>query len=136
MFNALADFLIYCRIERRLADLTCKAYERDVRACLTHMRSQDIAALTEIRTPNLRRFLTEEATHRPAPSSQSRTIAAVRCFFRFCVENEYLEHDPALVLRTPKKREALPDVLDAESSTVSWTHPARQAYGSAFMPAR
>ena len=31
---------------------------------------------------------------------------------RFLVENEYLERDPTLVLRTPKKREALPDVLD------------------------
>jgi site-specific recombinase XerD len=110
--NALSDFLIFCRIERRLADLTCKAYERDVRACLAHMRSQGIAALAEIRTPNLRRFLAEEATHRPAPSSQSRTVAALRCFFRFCVENDYLERDPAMVLRTPKKREALPDVLD------------------------
>ena len=66
----------------------------------------------EIRTPDLRRFLAEEATHRPAPSSQARTVAALRCFFRFCVESDYLERDPAHVLRTPKKREALPDVLD------------------------
>jgi site-specific recombinase XerD len=32
VFNALADFLIYCRVERRLSELTCRAYERDVRA--------------------------------------------------------------------------------------------------------
>jgi hypothetical protein len=38
MFNALSDFLLYCRIARRLADLTCKAYERDVRACLEFHR--------------------------------------------------------------------------------------------------
>lgn len=112
MNNALSDFLIYCRIERRLADLTCKAYERDVHTCVEFLRSQGIAALAEIRTPDLRRFLAQEATHRPAPSSQARTVAALRCFFRFCVESEYLERDPAHVLRTPKKREALPDVLD------------------------
>lgn len=112
MFNALSDFLIYCRIERRLADLTCKAYERDVRACLDFLHGEGIAALAEIRTPDLRRFLAQEATHRPAPSSQARTVAALRCFFRFCVESDYLERDPAHVLRTPKKREALPDVLD------------------------
>jgi hypothetical protein len=45
MFNALSDFLIYCRVERRLADLTCKAYERDVRACLGFMRSQGIVPI-------------------------------------------------------------------------------------------
>lgn len=112
MFNALSDFVVFCRVERRLADLTCKAYERDVRACLEFLRSQGLTALTEIRTPDLRRFLAQEATHRPSPSSQARTVAALRCFFRFCVENDYLERDPAHVLRTPKKREALPDVLD------------------------
>lgn len=30
MFNALSDFIIFCRVERRLADLTYKAYERDL----------------------------------------------------------------------------------------------------------
>jgi DNA-binding XRE family transcriptional regulator len=64
-------------VERRLADLTCTAYERDVRACLEHLRSQGISALAEIRTPDLRRFLADEATHRPAPSSQARTVAAL-----------------------------------------------------------
>ena len=51
MLNALSDFIIFCRVERRLADLTCKAYERDVRACLDFLRSQGMAALAEIRTP-------------------------------------------------------------------------------------
>jgi site-specific recombinase XerD len=125
MFNALSDFLIYCRVERRLADLTCKAYERDVRACLDFLRVQGIAALAEIRTPDLRRFLAQEATHRPAPSSQTRTVAALRCFFRFCVQSDYLEHDPAHVLRTPKKRETLPDVLDRTEPTWRRAAPCR-----------
>jgi integrase len=76
------------------------------------LRSQGIAALAEVRTVDLRAFLAQEATHRPAPSSQGRTVAALRCFFSFCVESDYTERDPAHVLRTPKKREALPDVLD------------------------
>jgi integrase/recombinase XerC len=43
---------------------------------------------------------------------QARTVAALKCFFRFLLENEQIDRDPTLVLRTPKKREALPDVLD------------------------
>jgi integrase/recombinase XerC len=61
---------------------------------------------------HLRRFLAEESVRRPAPSSQSRTVAALKCFFRFLEENEQTDRYPARVLRTPKKREALPDVLD------------------------
>ena len=32
------------------------------------------------------------------------SILALKGFFRFCVESEYLDRDPAAVLRTPKKR--------------------------------
>jgi integrase/recombinase XerC len=112
MQQELDEFLTFCRIERRLAPLTCSAYERDVRACLAFLQGLDIASLAEVKPPDLRAFLADEATHRPAVSSQARTVAALKCFFRFLVENERLERDPAAVLRTPKKNEALPDVLD------------------------
>jgi len=112
MDRELADFVVFCRVERRLADATCRAYERDVRACVRFLAERGVRELRAVRAPDLRAFLAAEAEHRPARSSQARAVAAVKGFFRFCVENEYLARDPALVLRTPKKREALPDVLD------------------------
>ena len=108
----VADFLRYCRIERRLAPETCRAYGRDVSACIAFLRSVGIERLEEVKIRHLRGFIETEMEHRPAPSSQARTIAALRGFFRFCVESEYLDRDPALPLRTPKKREVLPDVLE------------------------
>ncbi len=112
MRRELADFLDCCRLERRLAPLTCSAYERDVGACVAFLERMGIVTVSEVRPAHLRRFLADEATRRPAPSSQARTVAALKCFFRFLLENEQIDRDPALVLRTPKKREALPDVLD------------------------
>jgi site-specific recombinase XerD len=127
MFNAaLSDFVIFCRVERRLADLTCKAYERDVRACLQYLRATGICVLSDASTRDLRAFLADEATRRPAPSSQARTIAALRGFFRFCVESGYIERDPAHVLRTPKKRKALPDVLDRRELSRLLDVPGRE----------
>jgi len=112
MRRELADFLDYCRLERRLAPLTCSAYERDVEACLAFLEREGIGSLAAVRPADLRRFLADEAIRRPAPSSQARTVAALKGFFRFLLENEQIEWDPAHVLRTPRKREALPDVLD------------------------
>jgi site-specific recombinase XerD len=112
MLEELDDFVHHCRVERRLAPLTCQAYERDVRACHRHLRGAWVSSWAEVRAPHLRRFLAAEAEHRPAPASQARTVAALKCFFRFLAENEAIERNPAAVLRTPKKREALPDVLD------------------------
>src|SRR3954451_7877551 len=112
MRRELQDFLDYCRIERRLAPLTCSAYERDVGTCIAFLEREGLVTVGEVRPQHLRRFLAEESVRRPAPSSQARTVAALKCFFRFLEENEQIDRDPARVLRTPKKREALPDVLD------------------------
>jgi len=107
----LADFLRFCALERRLAPMTCSAYERDVSACLAHLQGQGIRDLGKVRVTHLRAFLADEQKTRPAVSSQARATAALKCFFRFLMEEERLERDPALPLRTPKKREVLPDVL-------------------------
>lgn len=107
----LADFLRFCASERRLAPTTCAAYERDVSACLDYLQGQGIRDLGEVRVTHLRAFLAEEQTRRPAMSSQARTTAALKLFFRFLVEEERIVRDPALPLWTPKKREALPDTL-------------------------
>jgi site-specific recombinase XerD len=112
MESEVADFLRFCRLERRLADLTCSAYERDVTACLGFFRAEGINDWAMLRPPDLRRFLADEAARRSASSSQARTVAALKCFFRFLCESELIDRDPAAALRTPKKREALPDVLD------------------------
>ena len=40
MESEVVDFLQYCRVERRLADLTCSAYERDVRACARFLQAE------------------------------------------------------------------------------------------------
>src|SRR6266705_4683758 len=91
--------------------MTCSAYKRDVSACLAYLHGQGIEDLADVKVTHVRAFLAEEQKRRPAVSSQARTTAALKCFFRFLVEEERLIRDPALPLRTPKKREALPDVL-------------------------
>ncbi len=112
MIEELDDFVHHCRVERRLAPLTCQAYARDVRACCSFVQAAGVESWPQVRLVELRQFLAAEAEHRPAPSSQARTVAALKGFFRFLAENEAIDRNPADRLRTPKKREALPDVLD------------------------
>ena len=55
----LADFLRFCRSERRLAPMTCSAYARDVSACLDYLQGQGID-VAEVRVTHLRAFLAEK----------------------------------------------------------------------------
>ncbi len=104
MQSQVEEFIRYCSLERRLAELTCSAYERDIGACARFLDGEGFDDWRLVKPPDLRRFLAAEAERRPAPSSQARTVAALKSFFRFLLESEYIERDPALVLRTPKKR--------------------------------
>jgi site-specific recombinase XerD len=72
MQKELADFLRYCRVEQRLAEMTCTAYERDVSACLAFLSERGIRDLGLARPPDLRAFLASEVERRPAIGSQSR----------------------------------------------------------------
>jgi site-specific recombinase XerD len=36
------DFVNFCRVERRLAPLSCSAHERDVRACRAFLEADGI----------------------------------------------------------------------------------------------
>lgn len=91
----VADFVHYCRVVRRLPDMTCSPYEHNVTACMNFLQADGITDWQTVRPPDLRRFLAAEQFLRPAPSSEVRTVAALKCFFRFRLENEYLESDPA-----------------------------------------
>jgi len=57
--------------------------------------------------------------------SQACATAALKSFFRFLVDDEQLERDPARPLRTPKKCEALPDVLTMAELERLLAAPAR-----------
>jgi site-specific recombinase XerD len=132
----LADFQRFCSSERRLAPTTCAAYERDVSACLDYLQGQGIRDLGEVKVTHLRAFLAEEEKRRPAVSSQARTTAALKCFFRFLVEEERIVRDPALQLRTPKKREALPDTLTMGELERLLAQPGREDIWERHFPGK
>ena len=51
MHQELADFLDYCRIERRLAPLTCSAYARDASTCIAFLEREGLVTVGEVGTP-------------------------------------------------------------------------------------
>jgi len=102
MHQELADFLDYCRVERRFAPLTARVRARRQRLYrLPHPRGNRRGRRGAIGGPAA--LPGRRSIRRPSPSSQARTVAALKCFFRFLLENERLDRDPAQVLRTPKR---------------------------------
>ncbi len=131
----LTDFLRFCRSERRLAPMTCSAYERDVSACLGYLQGEGIEELAEVKVTHLRAFLAERAEHAPGRLEPGAHDAALKLLLPLPRRGGAALRDPALPLRTPKKREVLPDVLTRASSSGCSPRPSATTSGSATSPA-
>lgn len=105
-------------VERRLAPATCRACRREVSACMAFLRSIGIRRLEEARLRHLRGFLDAETSHRPAPSSQARTIAAFANLLPLLCPERVPRARSRAALRAPKQPEALPDAV--ERTAAAW----------------
>ncbi|MBI4212319.1 MAG: site-specific integrase, partial [Deltaproteobacteria bacterium] len=77
------EYLLYVRIERRLAENTVVSYAHDLRLLASSLAEQHIHALAGINETSVTAFLT--TLHRKKLSSRSvaRIVSAARSFFHY-----------------------------------------------------
>ena len=66
----LADFLRFCRSERRLAPMTCSAYVRHVSACLGYLQGEGNRELAEVKGRTCAPFSQMSTTRGPRPRAR------------------------------------------------------------------
>lgn len=108
----LDGFLRYLTDVRQLSPATAEAYAKDVTQFADFLASEwgeerayDWQAVS-YRT--VRRFLADLARQKYASSSMARKLAAVRSFFRYLLQEDAVQQNPAAIAPTPKRRRELP----------------------------
>lgn len=124
--NLLHDFAEHLRIERRYSPHTLRAYLNDLaqfcafinegRAAFQEPRKTghappDIAAFHKAGRHDIRAFLAHVQTSGGASRTAARKLAAIRAAYRFFVRTGALEQNPAKLVKAPKLRRDLPEVL-------------------------
>ena len=126
--------------ERRLADKTLEAYDRDVGQFLTFLTDYlggppDIDAIGDLRTVDLRAYLAERRRDGAGARTLARGLSGVRSFLRF-LEREFGTSTASLrALRTPKQPRTLPKPIEAERA-VKLTDPDEQLTEEPWIAAR
>ncbi len=152
--EAVAGWLTYLGAERRYADNTLEAYERDARQFLGFLAVSSGEAVSPGRlnalTPrDFRVFMSARRDGGTGSRSLARTLSALRSLFRYLERTGALQNRSVLAVALPKLPPRLPkplteikakDVvgeaaLDGELSDHPWTGPRNQAvllllYGS------
>jgi integrase/recombinase XerD len=115
----LAEYETWLRVERGLAPNSLAAYRRDLRRYAAYLRRRgitgDVAHVDESvvagYVEELQQARTDDGLRRYKESSIARSLAAVRSFHRFCVEEGLLGSDPSEEVGAPRVPQGIPKAL-------------------------
>jgi integrase/recombinase XerC len=110
----VVGFLAYVRKERRLSAHTEAAYRRDLEDfgafLVGHVESADWN-WSDVDRLDIRSWLGELEGRGLKRSTVARKLSAVRALYRFLHRTDVVSHNPARLIRTPRKRQELPGYL-------------------------
>lgn len=110
MVNIIDRFATYLRVERGCTENTCTSYVHDIRRFIEFInrrhKSWDSVDLNTVSS-----YITYLRRRGYLNSSISRTVAAIKSFYRFLVIEKHLDTSPVELLEYPKRELKLPNVL-------------------------
>jgi len=118
MTNYITEFLSYLKQGRGLSKNTLSAYENDIiqfHNYLVSLFKTDNYNIKEIDTKIVKSYLRNLTMNNMQKTSIGRKMATIRTYFRFLSKLQYIENNPALSLRIPKKEKRLPSFIDEKS---------------------
>ncbi|KMQ65933.1 integrase [Chryseobacterium sp. FH2] len=108
----IKDFEIFLRFERNFSENTLDAYVRDIKK-LKEYAEVDLENIGPdiIAYENLQEYIFNLSKQKFSERSQARWISSIKAFFKFLLEDEFRDDNPAALLEGPKLGLYLPDTL-------------------------
>jgi integrase/recombinase XerC len=135
----VVDFLTHLSKERDVSPNTVKAYSRDLRDFTTFLAGyygnaswswQGVDRLA------MRAFLAQLGRRGLAKRSTSRTLSAVRSFYRYLHRNEVVDANPARAVGSQRLERRLPGYLDRKQVATLFEIAERRARDGGVLEAR
>jgi integrase/recombinase XerD len=112
--EALQDFKLYLKLEKKLSDNSIAAYLNDVRKLYRFFNNADSSLdLSEVNESYLKEFIYQISEFIEA-STQSRLLSGLRMFFKYLQLENIIEYNPMELIESPKISRRLPDVLTVD----------------------
>jgi len=113
-YDWIDKFIRHLEFERRLSPLTCKHYQRDLKALAEYCEKYDVSGWNHLDSEHVRAFAA--ACYRAGLSARSiqRRLSAARTFYRYLLREKYVRKNPVDAVSAPKSGKRLPGNLDAD----------------------
>ncbi|MGJ0845950.1 tyrosine-type recombinase/integrase [Tissierella praeacuta] len=104
------EFLDNLLAEKNVSNATITSYETDFKILKSFLQKNDIKPLlSSITTPILRRYVSFLKVEKGYKTSTiRRKINSLSSFYNFLMEQEYIEKNPMLPIKAPKKEQKIP----------------------------
>lgn len=113
--ETLENFSNYLKFERNFSDNTLAAYIRDITKFKNYAEDNlDNSKPIDITYENLQEYLLLLSKEKISERTQSRWISSIKSYFKYLLEEEIREDNPATLLEGPKLGLYLPDTLSFE----------------------
>lgn len=111
MDNYIKDFCLYIASEKGLSLNTINAYETDLYAFISYLKSQDIEKIASVKQESIINYLALLQKKKYATSSIARALIAIKVFFRFLKRERVLDQNISIYIDSPKLWQLIPEVL-------------------------
>ena len=118
MHRYTREFIKHIKLERRYSSNTIEAYQSDLlqfESFLLNFYRDEAINWQLVDKRLIRSYLGWLSAQNIKKISIARKLAALKSFFRFLTQNEYLRVNPTLTTRTPKFEKRLPEFLSIEN---------------------
>lgn len=113
--EALAEYIIYLKIERGLSANTVTSYKRDIEKYLTFLTEKKITQLDEVSRFEILDFLQTLRQAGAADNSIIRMVSSLRKFHQYLKRESTVADDPMQLIDTPKKASTLPKAISPQA---------------------
>ncbi|QUI23053.1 site-specific tyrosine recombinase XerD [Vallitalea pronyensis] len=122
MRETINNFLEFLKTEKGSSDNTIASYKRDVNNLINYIESSALT-LSKITNTNLNSYLIHLEKIGRAPSTISRSIASIHCYFGYLYKQNIITQDPSGNLMAPKIEKKLPNVLTTDEIDILLNQP-------------
>ncbi len=114
MENLLTDFIYFLSVEKGLSKNTLESYQRDIRSFLNYIKQKNVKKPGQVKRELIVSYLGDLREKGQANASISRSLASLRSFFNFLLQEGVVNDNPAQQVDPPRIDKKLPQVLSFE----------------------
>ena len=118
-----ARYLNYLLIERGMAQNTLESYGRDLHRYMQFLQEKGLVQLNEVTPEVIIEYLVRIKGDGLSANSMNRSLAVLRGFYKYLLQEKFLEQSPLLNIELAKVWMRLPDTLSKEEMNLILAQP-------------